>query len=129
MVMTPFEQFLALNMSPGEEFVEASFPVPADGHLVIEFITASLTVAIGQSPAVQFRLRTGGIPPPGLRHALVLFPQGTFGQEDLYAASQLVRLYPDQGSQVFFVFSRSDTSGFASGGITVTGFLSPKPVP
>lgn len=127
--MTPFEQALALNMSPGEALVEASFPVPADGHLVIEFITAGLAVGIGQSPAVQFRVRTGGIPPPGLRHALVLFPQGTFGQEDLYAASQLVRLYPDQETEVFFIFSRSDTSGFASGGITVTGFLSPEPVP
>jgi hypothetical protein len=47
--MTPFEQFLALNMSPGEELVEASFPVPAEGLLVIEFITAGLTVGIGQS--------------------------------------------------------------------------------
>jgi hypothetical protein len=128
MVMTPFEQSLAFNINPGEELVEASFPVPAEGHLVIEFITASLTLGIAQSPAVQFIVRTGG-PPRGLRHALVLFPQGTFGQVDRYAASQLVRLYPDQGSQVRFVFSRSDTAGLASGGITVTGFLSPEPVP
>jgi hypothetical protein len=129
MVMTPFEQSLAFNINPGEELVRASFPVPAEGHLVIEFITASLTLGIAQSPAVHFIVRTGGIPPRGLRHALVLFPQGTFGQVDLYAASQLVRLYPDQGSQVSFVFSRSDTSGLASGSITVTGFLSPEPVP
>jgi hypothetical protein len=57
MVMTPFAQSLAFNISPGEESGGASFSVPAGGHLVIEFITASVTLGIAQSPAVQFGRR------------------------------------------------------------------------
>lgn len=125
--MKPFEQLLAFNMNDGQAGAEASFPVPADGFLVIEFITATLTVGVGQKPAVAFFVQTGSAPTPGFVHGFVLFPQGTFGAGDSYAASQLVRLYPNPRTQVLFEFNRNNASGVASGNITVTGFLFDEP--
>jgi hypothetical protein len=120
MTMTPFEQLLSFNLSDGQNSAQASFPVSPDDHPVIEFITAELTVGIGQKPTVVVNVQTGD---NSVGHRLVLFSQGTFGGGDLYAASQLVKLYPSEGSQVVFQVLRNSTSGPASGDITVTGFL------
>jgi len=119
--MRAFEQLLAFSMNDGQAQSEASFTVPGGKQLVIEFITAILTVPAGHKAAVTFFVQTGSTPPPGIRHALVVVPQGTFNGGDVFSASQLVRLFPKQGTNVLFQFARTSPAGAASGNISVTG--------
>ena len=121
--MTPFEELLAFSMNAGQGQAEASFQVPPGNRMVIEFVTAILTVPAGEKAAVTFFVMTGNVPAPGLRHALVLIPQGTFGSGDVFSASQLVKLYPNPGSRVIFQFARNGFAGPASGNISLTGFF------
>jgi hypothetical protein len=121
-VRQPIEQLLAFELSDGQANGQASFAVPSGNRLVVEFITAILTVPVGQKAVVTFFVQTGGIGPPGILHCLALNPQGTF-IGDTFAASQLVRLYADPESTVLFQFARNDGSGLASGNISVTGYL------
>lgn len=120
--MTPFEELLSFSMNPGQGQAQASFTVPAGHRMVIEFVTAILTVSAGERPAVTFFVMTGNVPAPGLVHALVMTPQGTFGG-DVFAASQIVKLYPNPGTNVIFEFSRNGFAGTASGNISLTGYL------
>jgi len=119
--MKAFEQLLAFSMNDGQAQAEASFPVPSGKQLVIEFVTAILTVPAGQKAAVTFFAQTGSTPPPGIRHALVVVPQGTFNGGDVYSASHLVRVYPTHSTNMLFEFSRNAVSGPASGNVSVTG--------
>ena len=121
-VRKPFEQLLAFELGGGQGNAEALFDVPKSKRLVIEFITALFTVQVGQKAVVTFLIQTGGVAAPGITHCLVLTPQGTF-IGDTFAASQMVRLYPDPGSTVLFEFARSDSAGVAAGNISLTGYL------
>jgi hypothetical protein len=116
-----FEQLLSFNMSDGQSGVQSEFTVPAGKRLVIEFVTAILTVQAGQSAAVTFFVRTGGISAPGIVHALAVTPQGTFNSGGVFVSSQLVRLYPDPGTSVIFEFTRNAANGVAGGNISLTG--------
>ncbi len=120
----PIEQLLAFQLIDGQANAQDSFVVPNAKRFVIEFITATLTVQVGQKAAVTFFVQTGGVGPPGIVHALALVPQGTF-IGDVFAASQLVRLYADPGSTVLFELARSGSAGVAGGNISVTGYLEP----
>ena len=125
-VRQPKEQLLAFEIIDGQASADDSFVVPESKRYVIEFITAVLTVQIGQKAVVTFFVQTAGVEPPGFVHSLVLVPQGTF-TGDVFAACQLVRLYADPGSTVLFQLARSNTSGVASGNISVTGYLEDVP--
>ena len=118
----PIEQLLAFELTDGQGSADASFVVPKSKRLVIEFVTAVFTVQIGQKAVVTFFVQTAGVGPPGFVHSLVLVAQGTF-TGDVFAESQLLRLYADPGSTVLFQFARSQASGVASGNISVTGYL------
>ncbi|MGB6686924.1 MAG: hypothetical protein WBE76_03690 [Terracidiphilus sp.] len=118
-----FEELLSFSMNVGQAQAQSEFTAPGGKRMVIEFVTAILTVPAGQSVAVTFFVRTGGIPNPGIRHALAVTPQGTFNGGEVYVCSRLVRLYPDPGTNVIFEVTRNSTSSVASGNISLTGYL------
>lgn len=127
-IRQPIEQLLAFELIDGQGNADASFVVPKSKRFVIEFITADFTVQIGQKAVVTFFVQTAGVGPPGIVHTLVLVPQGTF-TGDVFAASQLVRLYADPRSTVLFQLARNQTTGVAGGNISVTGYLEDAPSP
>jgi hypothetical protein len=118
----PFEQLIAFELSDGQGNGQDSIVVPSGKRFVIEFITAIVTVQVGQNAVVTFFVQTGGVGAPGIVHCLALTPQGTFIGAT-FAASQLVRLYADPGTTVIFELARSAATGVASGNISVTGYL------
>jgi hypothetical protein len=123
MHLEAFEQLLSFNMTDGQANIQSQFTAPAGKHMVIEFVTAILTVQAGQSAAITFFVQTAGAPAPGIVHALALTPQGTFNGGSVFMSTHMVRLYPDPGTTLIFEFARNAANGVASGNISVTGHL------
>jgi len=71
--------------------------VPANKRLVIEYVSLSASVPTGQkvTGTVTTALQSGFA-----TFAVTVAPQGSDGFKDYYAASQLVRIYADPGSDV-----------------------------
>lgn len=96
------------------------FGVPANRRVVIEFVTASISVPVGEW--ARLRMFTGlGQQPSNLD--LVLTPQGIAGGQQVLVATHCARAYAD--SLLAFDVNRDNavTSGYAL--ICVSGYLEP----
>ena len=92
----------------GTSLTTTIFTAPLGKRLVIEYVSARILMPLGQKVSFQVQLSVGPSIP------LVNVPaisQGTFFAEDLFIASQQVRIYVDPGVGVSLVTSRSTTSG------------------
>lgn len=100
--------------------VEIGFSIPAKSRLVVEFVTATVTVPAGEM--ARLRMSTGlGTSPSNLD--LALTPQGVVGGQQILVATQRTRAYAD--SLLAFNVNRDNaiTSGHAL--ICVSGYLEP----
>lgn len=100
--------------------VEIGFSIPAKSRMVVEFVTATVTVPTGE--LARLRMYTGlGTSPSNLD--LTLTPQGIVGGQQILVATHRARAYAD--SLLAFNVNRDNaiTSGHAL--ICVSGYLEP----
>jgi hypothetical protein len=100
------------------------YTVPAGKRLVIENVSAQMRVLAGAFAVVSVHTTVGG---NQAQAEVALAPQGTFGRESRFAATQNMRLYADPGTTVAISYARSvaDTTGKLTLGFS--GYLVDKP--
>jgi hypothetical protein len=99
--------------------------VPAGHRLVIEFVSASGQVPLGQHVEL-IHINTSTDPFGGATHDLLVNEQPPAVSGDaLFRASQQVKLYANAGTQVKALFRRSSILGDAAFGVTISGHLVP----
>lgn len=97
------------------------FTVPAGELLVIEYVDAScVSHAQVQVASIDVSFNHSGI-----GHPLILTSEGNVFGANVFAVSQLVRLYADPDSEVRIDFSTTDTTGQTNCVAGVTGYLEP----
>lgn len=97
--------------------------VPAGKRLVIEFISATGQVPVGQHVELM-EINTITDPFGGLTHQLLVHaqPPAVIG-DSLFRANQQLRLYANAGSQVKALFRRSSSAGNGVFLVTISGYL------
>lgn len=97
--------------------------VPTGKRLVIEFISATGQVPVGQHVELM-EINTVTDPFGGLTHQLLVHaqPPAVIG-DSLFRANQQLRLYANAGSQVKALFRRSSNAGNGVFVVTISGYL------
>jgi hypothetical protein len=116
----PFAKQL-YEQGSGPSQIEPSFTVPAGQTLVIETVTAGLSLPKGEQPVrVVVITTTGG---ETVLHFLQFLYQDTYGGYDDFAATQAVRLYADPGSTVYLNAYKNGPGTTWEGRFSVSGYL------
>jgi hypothetical protein len=106
--------------SPGEAVF---FDVTEGKRLVIEHVSVSATLPIGQKIAMELVIPVGLL--SGIPYSFVVTTVGTFpiagSNKDMLVASQQVRLYADVGFNVNL--KRNNSSGTGSAVVSISGHL------
>src|SRR5262249_3864376 len=110
--MHPFQARADVPLNAGSASATLGIQVPAGKRLAIKFVSALAVVPTGQAVHVRLFTTIGGVE---TQHTLVMTPQGTFGLQDDFAASQAVEIFADGGSDIFVEFDRSG-GGVGTGG-------------
>ena len=119
--MHPFQTRGGVPLNAGSVDAAFGIPVPGGKRLAIKFVSALASVPTGQVVRAILFTTIGGVE---TQHNLVMTPQGTFGLQDDFAASQAVEIFADGGTQIFVEFDRSG-GGVGTGGGTasISGYL------
>ena len=100
------------------------YTVPAGKRLVIENVSAHMRVLAGAFVRVSVHTSVGGT----FSEAEVpMVPQGTFGRESHFSATQNMRLYADPNTAVTLSYSRSTTDTTGKVTLGFSGYLVDKP--
>ena len=104
--------------------------VPAGKRLVIEFVSVNVRLLRPWVPVNTVTI-TSTVAGVFAAHRLVLFGQGfdDFGNVQVSAAAQQVRLYADPGTIVTGFLTRSGNVGFATVNFEISGYFVDLPVP
>jgi hypothetical protein len=100
------------------------YTVPSGKRLVIENVFAHMRVLAGAFALVSVRTTVGG---NAAGAEVPLAPQGTFGRESHFAATQNMRLYADPGTTVTITYARSVTDATGKATFGFSGYLVDKP--
>jgi hypothetical protein len=127
----PFQLAAEQEWAEGTLSAGVTFDVPSDRRLVIEQVSASHTVAIGQHLTRTFVVTTIG--DRTTTHAVFVPRTGTTeGVLNVYNGGQHLRLYADPGTRVELGAARNDTNcPFPCGSMSmsVSGYLIPADSP
>jgi hypothetical protein len=93
-------------------------PVPAGKRLVIEFVTAQISVPAGET--VRLRMHTG-LGHTSSNFDLVMTPQGLVGGNSVFVATHTLRAYSD--SKVKFSINRDNPHTKGNALVCVSGYL------
>jgi len=99
------------------------FTVPAGKTLVIEFVTMTGQVPLGQHVETMEII---SVAPPfgGASHQMLVNPQpDAVDTEPIFRASQMVKIYAQTGSTVQALFRRSASNLSATYGVSISGYL------
>jgi len=97
--------FLSNDPADGDKFATASFSAPASQRLVIEYVSANVSVPAGQK--VFFSIA----PQPTFGFGVQPVLLGNFFGRDFFEAAQQVRIYVDPGATVSLGTLRNATAG------------------
>ena len=115
----PFQASAACTMNPGDLFCYNNFTVPANQLLVIETMSAFITVPPGQKAYADLNVTQ--------QNGVGFFMPSTFvgndGTNDRYATMQSLRAYAFPGTTVTAIGSRFSTDGNGSAITTISGYL------
>ena len=100
------------------------YNVPAGKRLVIENVFAHMRVLAGAFVIMSVRTTVGG---NSAGAEILLAPQGTFGRESHFAATQNMRLYADPNTAVTISYARSVTDDTGKVVFGFSGYLVDKP--
>ena len=98
---------------------EIAFTAPAGQRLVIEFVTATIEVPVGES--ARLRMFTGFSNGQAGNFDLALTPQGTVSGQSIWICTHQVRAYTDGFLGFNINRDNATTSGYAL--ICVSGYL------
>ncbi|MBI3694575.1 MAG: hypothetical protein HY238_07010 [Acidobacteria bacterium] len=100
------------------------YTVPPMKRLVIENVSLSATIGVGQNMFLAALKTTAPGAAGPLDHYLVLSPQGTqAGGNAVFASNALERLYADPGTTVRFEALRTSGDGTGFVGVSISGYL------
>ncbi len=100
------------------------YTVPAGKRLVIENVSAHMRVLAGAFVRVSVHTSVGGA---ASEAEVPMVPQGTFGRESHFSATQNMRLYADPNTAVTLSYSRSTTDTTGKVTLGFSGYLVDKP--
>jgi len=100
------------------------YTVPAGKRLVIENVSAHMRVLAGAFVRVSLHTSVGGA---ASEAEVPMVPQGTFGRESHFSATQNMRLYADPNTAVTLSYSRSTTDTTGKVTLGFSGYLVDKP--
>ena len=100
------------------------YTVPAGKRLVIENVVAHMRVLAGAFVTLSVRTTVGG---NAAGAEIILAPQGTFGRESHFSATQNMRLYADPNTAVTISYARSVTDATGKVVFGFSGYLVDKP--
>jgi hypothetical protein len=120
----PFQRTFGLPIGAGGfSLQQAIYTVPAERRLVIEHASLEVILIPGQKVTrAQLTTVTGGF---AADHILVPTLVGTLFATDRLLASEELRAYADQGTQVVFEYNRSSNAEPASAVLSISGYLEP----
>lgn len=121
----PFQRQFPLDWADGVGFATASYQVPADKRLAIEY--ASLYAYLppdGQSIFVRVVSTVGG---ESAFHTLAVQKQEDYGVLKQFGAAHTVRIYADPGSTIQVSVGRVPFAGTANATVTLSGRLEDVP--
>jgi hypothetical protein len=130
----PFQASDGIEWSPGEQLISFSFPtVPPGRLLVIEYMSASAEVPVGQRVQVRTVLKGGPegefFPSPPTHHFPLQF-QGRFptlNTPDIFSGAQQVRIYVSAGRRLMVTWFRSAGTGRGECRAAISGYLMDAP--
>lgn len=117
----PFQRGLVIAFATGEGTATAEFTVPANKHLVIEYVSAGISFSEGVLHRFSVQTSTGSA---GGRHFFA--PISIPNLPGFYTVSQQTRLYAISGSTVIIEARRTfnPTSGATTGqAVGISGYL------
>ena len=122
--LQPFQTDSNATQGPGSNVSTITLAtVPAGKTLVIEFVTATGQVPPGQHVELMEII---SVAPPfgGASHQLLINPQPDAVIGDaLFRSSQTVKIYAQSGSTVQSILRRSSSTGNATFGVSISGYL------
>ena len=104
----PFQRPFSVNLAPTEGSGEATFTVPADKRIVVEY--ASLRASLPPDQTVFVNIGTTAAGQSAL-HPMVISDQGMYGVLHLVGAAQPMRIYADPGTIIRVQFARDPSAG------------------
>lgn len=126
---TPFHFQFALDFPDGEGLAQASYTVPADKRLVIEY--ASLSAYLppdGQTIFVRIITTANtGYATTDAFHTLYIQKREDYGVLKQFEGAHTVRIYANPGTQVRVSMGRLPFNNTASGNVTLSGRLEDLP--
>jgi len=120
-VPEPYQAFDSVFMGTGQTAEVVEFSFPEGKLLILEFGSVEARVATGQTVEVTISVASSGLTEAGA--SLESEPQGTFGINDVFSASQPLRLYAAPGTTVRVSVVRSSGAGNGLFFISVVGYL------
>ncbi len=126
---TPFQTQVTVEIKDTEIKGSGFVPVPAGKRLVIEYASVASVASTGQSLVFDLvtQSNNGTQPPVSVRHFLpttVRGPGPLGGDEDLYIAGEVVKLFSDPGTSVETRAERgAANSGNATAIFSISGYL------
>lgn len=121
----PWQQALSLDMAPGESSVQLPFEIPPGKRLVLEHVTAGLTLLTNQTPLVFF---WGSIPgAPMVPHTIHVENVGPWANENQrrWTGSHPMKVVVDSGLLRVARVGGTDGPVFAT--VTLSGYLTDLP--
>jgi hypothetical protein len=125
---SPFRKSFQLTIQ-GNNSAGDTLTVPLGFRLVIETITASVDVPVGEKVKLFFTstVTSNGTPIASTTYVPAFF-QGSFGGSDTFYANQPMRVYVDPSGNTLsldVVKTTANGTGFAD--VTISGYLVPLP--
>lgn len=124
----PFEKRLDFDLDDGDFSDTASFTVPAGKRLVVEFMSARVTLPLGQTPSIFVNALSGA-----LGYALPLEPQGVratgVGTFNEFGTARDILEFADPEEFYDVLLERQpsspggNVSGSGSGSVYLSGYL------
>jgi hypothetical protein len=118
----PFQEQASVSLSGSSGDSTLVFNVPSGKRLIIESVTASVTLDPGVTPA-DLAVITQGEDGAIFHNILVLKQGQSFAGKDVYMGTHYLRAYAGPGTDVTVVFGRSSGNGSASAVFTIVGYL------
>lgn len=119
--LEPYQRQQDYGFSVGDIFAAGTISIPSGKRLVIESVSVLARVPAGQS--VIFSL----VPDLGVvhaRHFITAVAQGSFFGQDVFAATEDLRLYATD--EITFIAERSGSVGLGGLTFSISGYLVPE---
>lgn len=104
----PFQRPFFVDLTAAEDFGEATYTVPSNRRLVLEYASMRASLAPDQTVFVNVETTAGG---QSAFHPMLVSDQGRYGVLQLLGGAQQLRLYADPGTLVKVQFVREPSGG------------------